>query len=65
MPAIVFDLDETLLDTSMLRDARAAHRFAEVSRRLDEVKAYENQHSDAQAAELPARVRALGDAAPA
>ena len=60
MCAIVFDLDETLLDTSMLRDDRAPGRRDRLASRLDEVLAYEHEDSIVQAAELPARLKALG-----
>jgi HAD superfamily hydrolase (TIGR01549 family) len=60
MPAIVFDLDETLLDTSMLREDRAPGRRDRLAGRLDEVRTYEHQESALQACELPARVKALG-----
>jgi HAD superfamily hydrolase (TIGR01549 family) len=60
MCAIVFDLDETLLDTSMLREDRAPGRRERLAARLDEVLAYEDERSVLQAAELPARVKALG-----
>jgi HAD superfamily hydrolase (TIGR01549 family) len=58
--AIVFDLDETLLDTSMLRDDRAAGRRNRLTRRLDEAQPYYDDLSAVQAAELPAHAKTLG-----
>lgn len=60
MPAIVFDLDETLLDTSMLREDRKARRWRELAARLDEVEAYSDADSRLQAAGLPAQVKEMG-----
>jgi HAD superfamily hydrolase (TIGR01549 family) len=60
MCAIVFDLDDTLLDTSMLREDRAPGRRDRLAARLDEVIAYHDDRSSLQAAELPARVKGLG-----
>jgi HAD superfamily hydrolase (TIGR01549 family) len=60
MPAIIFDLDETLLDTSMLQQARAHRRWRELAARLDEVQPYSDDRSRAQAADLPARVKDMG-----
>ncbi len=57
MPAIIFDLDETLLDTSMLRQDRAHRRWRELAARLDEVQPYSDDKSRAQAVDLPARVK--------
>jgi HAD superfamily hydrolase (TIGR01549 family) len=56
----VFDLDETLLDTSMLRADRAPGRRDRLTRRLDEVQPYHDNRSSRQAAELPAHLRNLG-----
>jgi HAD superfamily hydrolase (TIGR01549 family) len=58
--AIVFDLDETLLDTSMLREDRAPGRRDRLAARLDEALTYEDQESIVQAADLPATVKSLG-----
>jgi HAD superfamily hydrolase (TIGR01549 family) len=60
MPAIIFDLDETLLDTSMLRDDRANRRWRQLAGRLDEVETYSDDKSRVQAADLPARVKDMG-----
>lgn len=60
MPAVIFDLDETLLDTSMLREDRAHRRWRQLAARLDEVKAYSDDKSRVQAADLPARVKDMG-----
>ncbi len=60
MPAIIFDLDETLLDTSMLQEDRTHRRWRQVAGRLDEVQSYTDARSQTQAADLPARVKELG-----
>jgi len=60
MPAIIFDLDETLLDTSMLRKDREHRRWRQLAARLDEVRAYSDDRSQLQAVELPVRVKAMG-----
>jgi HAD superfamily hydrolase (TIGR01549 family) len=60
MPAIIFDLDETLLDTSMLRKDRTHRRWRQLAARLDEVQPYSDDRSQLQAAELPARVKKMG-----
>jgi len=60
MPAIVFDLDETLLDTSMLREDRRHGHWGQLASRLDEVRPYVDDRSTAQAADLPAQVKTLG-----
>ena len=60
MPAIIFDLDETLLDTSMLRKDRTHRRWRQLAARLDEVRAYSDDRSRLQAVELPARVKEMG-----
>lgn len=60
MPAVIFDLDETLLDTHMLRDDRKLGRWGRLARRLNEVQPYEHVESNVQAAQLPARVKAMG-----
>ena len=60
MPAIIFDLDETLLDTSMLREDRAHRRWGNLAARLDEVQPYSDDKSRVQAADLPARVKDMG-----
>src|SRR4051794_33022197 len=60
MPAVVFDLDETLLDTSALRDAREARSWGEVARRLDAVKRYETPDSVLSVVDLPSRASEAG-----
>lgn len=60
MPAVIFDLDETLLDTSMVRADRQAGRWRQLATRLDEVEPYAHTESSVQAADLPTRVRTMG-----
>jgi HAD superfamily hydrolase (TIGR01549 family) len=60
MPAIIFDLDETLLDTSMLREDRRHGRWGQLAARLDEVQPYSDDKSRLQAADLPAQVKDMG-----
>jgi HAD superfamily hydrolase (TIGR01549 family) len=60
MPAIIFDLDETLLDTSTLRKDRTHRRWRQLAARLDEVQPYSDDRSRIQAADLPARVKDMG-----
>jgi HAD superfamily hydrolase (TIGR01549 family) len=60
MPAVIFDLDETLLDTTMLRADREPGRRRQLAARLDEVRPYTHLESSVQAADLPARVRKMG-----
>lgn len=60
MPAVVFDLDETLLDTGMLRQDRRPGRWRHLARRLGEARRYAHAESLAQADEAPARARAMG-----
>ncbi len=60
MAAIIFDLDETLLDTSMLRTDRQPGRWRQLAMRLDEAEPYAHREASVQAAELPARARKLG-----
>ncbi len=60
MSAVIFDLDETLLDTAMLRADREHGRWRRLATRLDEVRPYVHMESSLQAADLPARVRAMG-----
>lgn len=57
--AVVFDLDETLLDTSPLRDARQAREWSDVMRRLEEVEPYEVGSAVA-IEDIPALLRANG-----
>jgi HAD superfamily hydrolase (TIGR01549 family) len=58
--AVVFDLDETLLDTSMLRASRVPGRRDRLARRMDEVQLYHDGLSLLQAADLPGHVKTLG-----
>ncbi len=58
--AIVFDLDETLLDTSMLLADRAPGRRDRLARRLDDAQPYQDARSSLQAADLPAHAKSLG-----
>jgi len=60
MRAVIFDLDETLLDTTMLRADREHGRWRRLATRLDEVRPYAHMESSLQAANLPARARAMG-----
>ncbi|HSZ69831.1 MAG TPA: hypothetical protein VK756_05665 [Solirubrobacteraceae bacterium] len=60
MPAVIFDLDETLLDTSMLRADRDARHWRRLATRLDEVKPYAHTKSSLRAFDLPARVGEMG-----
>jgi phosphoglycolate phosphatase-like HAD superfamily hydrolase len=60
MAAVIFDLDETLLDTSMLRDDRQSWRRRQLALRLDEAEPYVHRGASVQAAELPARAHELG-----
>lgn len=58
--AVVFDLDETLLDSGALRDARDSKRWNTVAGRLREVRPYEMQGWEMRVAELPGLLRANG-----
>ena len=60
MAAVIFDLDETLLDTSTLRDDRRPRRGGQLALRLDEAEPYVHRGASVQAAELPARAHELG-----
>lgn len=60
MPAVVFDLDETLLDTSMLRADREHGRWRQLATRLDEARPYAHMESSLQAASLPVRATTMG-----
>lgn len=57
--AVVFDLDETLLDTSPVREARQAREWSDVMRRLEEVESYE-VGSDVAIEHIPALLRGNG-----
>src|SRR5689334_7964133 len=59
---VIFDLDETLLDTSALRDARQQGRWGDVMRRLEEVEEFEVEEAEVAVVDLPARLRAAGTA---
>lgn len=58
--AIVFDLDDTLLDTSTLLDARDHRDWADVYRRLDEVRVFEVGSGEHDVTSLPAEMRNRG-----
>jgi phosphoglycolate phosphatase/pyrophosphatase PpaX len=58
LDAMVFDLDDTLLDTSALRTARSQGEWAEVKARLDQVQPF--QTSGIGVESIPARLRATG-----
>src|SRR6266511_3802727 len=58
--AVIFDLDETLLDSSALREARQQQRWSEVMRRLDEVQPYRLPESDVEVIDVPLRLREEG-----
>lgn len=57
---MIFDLDETLLDTSALREARQQQRWSEVMRRLDEVQPYRLPEADVEVIDVPLRLREEG-----
>jgi HAD superfamily hydrolase (TIGR01549 family) len=58
--AVIFDLDETLLDTSPLREARQGSHWSDVMRRLEEVKPFELEPAEVDVLDVPARLRANG-----
>jgi HAD superfamily hydrolase (TIGR01549 family) len=58
--AVIFDLDETLLDTSPLREARQLQRWSEVMRRLVEVQPYRIAETDVEVIDVPLRLREEG-----
>ncbi len=58
--AIVFDLDETLLDTSALRDARDDGRWDETAERMAEVEPLTIKRSTIAPHDLPRRVQEFG-----
>jgi HAD superfamily hydrolase (TIGR01549 family) len=60
MAALIFDLDETLLDTSMLRTDRRPGRWRQLALRLDEVQPYADPQASVQVADLPAGAREIG-----
>lgn len=60
MPAVIFDLDETLLDTHKLREVRKLGRWGQLAKRLAEAQPYKHAESRVQAAQLPARVKRMG-----
>jgi HAD superfamily hydrolase (TIGR01549 family) len=57
---VVFDLDETLLDTSALRTARDSRSWHDVANRLDEAKDYKVGESNIEVSELPSILRVAG-----
>jgi len=58
--AVIFDLDDTLLDTSMLLSARDRRDWGEVLSRLGEVKAFEVDAGQVPVASLPKEARSRG-----
>jgi phosphoglycolate phosphatase-like HAD superfamily hydrolase len=60
LQAVIFDLDDTLLDTSALLGARDRRDFAEVYSRLHEVRIFEAIGGEHPVAKLPAMVSRLG-----
>jgi HAD superfamily hydrolase (TIGR01549 family) len=58
--AVIFDLDDTLLDSSALQQAREARDWRAVLGRLDEVHEFDTAEGEPRVAELPAIVRARG-----
>jgi HAD superfamily hydrolase (TIGR01549 family) len=58
--AVIFDLDETLLDTSTLRQARQQQHWSDVIRRLDEVRSYQLPDAAVEVTDLPLRLREAG-----
>jgi FMN phosphatase YigB (HAD superfamily) len=57
LPPVVFDLDDTLLDSRALRADRAAGNWREVLSRLDEVSRFEVADGEPQVTELPRLAR--------
>lgn len=55
--AVIFDLDDTLLESSALQDARAAQDWRAVLARLDEVRPFEVADGQPQVADLPRLAR--------
>ncbi len=58
--AVILDLDETLLDTSPLREARQQKRWSDVMRRLEEVETFDLPEAEVAVVDLPTRLRAAG-----
>jgi HAD superfamily hydrolase (TIGR01549 family) len=58
--AVIFDLDDTLLDSSALRADREAGNWREVLSRLDEVSRFEVADGEPQVTELPRMAREKG-----
>jgi HAD superfamily hydrolase (TIGR01549 family) len=56
---VIFDLDETLLDTSQLREARQQGQWSDVMRRLEDVEPFEVE-GDVPVVDLPARLQTNG-----
>lgn len=60
MPAVLFDLDETLLNTRILKADRRGARWRSIANRLDEVTAYVHVGSRAQVTDLPSLTTEMG-----
>jgi len=58
--AVIFDLDDTLLDSSALRQAREARDWGAVLGRLDEVHEFDTAEGEPRVTELPSIVRDTG-----
>lgn len=58
--AVIFDLDDTLLDTSALLDARDRRAWGEVFGRFAEVRVFDVSDGEHAVTSLPAQVRGLG-----
>lgn len=63
LKAVIFDLDDILLDTSALLEARDRRAWAEVFSRLDTVQAFQLPPDQPAVTSLPGAVRDLGLAA--
>jgi HAD superfamily hydrolase (TIGR01549 family) len=60
LDAVVFDLDDTLLDTSALRIARSQRDWVYVKAHLDEVQPFRTGIGEISVESIPARLRARG-----
>jgi HAD superfamily hydrolase (TIGR01549 family) len=60
LDAIVFDLDDTLLDTSALRTARSQSDWVNVKARLDRVQPFRTRAGEISVESIPARLQASG-----
>jgi HAD superfamily hydrolase (TIGR01549 family) len=58
--AVIFDLDDTLLDTGVLAPLREAREWQEALRRLDEVEPFDVEAGSTPVEGLPAEVRRRG-----